>query len=383
MKRFIVSLVAVGFAAMPLNALAATLVSGQQYSLPVQQTITGNLYAAAGSATFGGRVTGDAMVAGGTVSLSGAVNGDVTAVGGVLQVLGPVDGSVRGIGSAVSVNDRVGGDLVLAGATVHILPTARVQGDVVVAAGQVIVDGAVLGSIRMVGGELIINGTVDGGVYARVSKRVALGQMAKISGDLNYHAPQRVQMADGAAVGGTVTYQEVAAKSNIRTTQVPKGILIALFAAITAFGMLAMLGFTALLVWRWRRNMVDVLSQVYDDFLPSLGRGLVYGIAIPIAAVLLLVSIVGIFPGLLLILLYGAGIIVTKVLAGVLFGSWLDKIIGKRAALRVTWLSALGGVIALQIVSLIPIVGWLIGIALSIAVFGALAQNAKRHLFMR
>ena len=144
MKRFISTLAVLGVALMPLTAIAATLVSGQQYSLPAQKIVEGNLYSAAGTSTIGGRVTGDVLAVGGTISLAGSVGGDVFAVGGTLQVLGPVGGDVRVAGGTLSVNDRVGGDLVVAGGTVHVLPGAIVQGDLI-AAGRVIVDGTVQG----------------------------------------------------------------------------------------------------------------------------------------------------------------------------------------------------------------------------------------------
>lgn len=362
MKRFVSTLAVLGVALMPLSAMAATLVSGQQYSLPAQKIVEGNLYAAAGTATIGGRVTGDVLAVGGTISLAGAVGGDVFAVGGTLQVLGPVGDDVRVAGGTLSVNDRVGGDLLVAGGTVHVLPGAVVQGDLIVAAGQVIVDGMVQGSVRMTGGQLVINGTVYG--------------------DVRYRSQDQLQKGESAVIGGRVLRTAVSpSRAGVRVSEgVFKGALWAVVGIVTGMELLASLGLAALLMWRWRRQSLDVLSEARDAFWPSLGRGVAYGILVPIAAILLLISFVGSFPGALLLMAYIAVCILTKAFAGMLFGSWLVMVVKKRQVMHLTWASVLGGVIVIRIVEIIPVVGWIISIAATIVVFGAVAHRIQQQL---
>ena len=157
----------------------------------------------------------------------------------------------------------------------------------------------------------------------------------------------------------------------------------ALVALVTGMELLAALGLTSLLMWRWRRQSLELLAQARDTFLPSLGRGTVYAILVPIGAVLLLVSFVGSLPGALLLMVYVAMFILTKALAGMLFGSWLVMVMKKRQVMHLTWASALGGVVVLRIVSLIPIVGWLISIVMTLAVFGVIAHRIQLRLTSR
>ena len=140
MKRSAGIFVSVVLAVLPLTARAATVSAGQDYTLPSQQAVDGNLYVAAGTVTVGGRVGGDVVGTGGTISLTGPVLGGLLLGGGDISVLAPVSGSVRVVGGTVTINDRIGGDLVVLGGTVHLLPGASVQGDVIAAAGRVILD---------------------------------------------------------------------------------------------------------------------------------------------------------------------------------------------------------------------------------------------------
>ncbi|MEK7638432.1 MAG: polymer-forming cytoskeletal protein [Patescibacteria group bacterium] len=365
MKRFISTLAVLGVALMPLTAMAATLVSGQQYSLPAQKIVEGNLYSAAGTSTIGGRVTGDVLAVGGTISLAGSVGGDVFAIGGTLQVLGPVGGDVRVAGGTLSINDRVGGDLVVAGGTVHVLPGAIVQGDLIVAAGQVIVDGTVQGSVRMTGEELVINGAVYG--------------------DVRYRSQNQLQKGESAVIGGKVLRTAVSpSRTSLQASEGAfKGAFWAIVGVMTGMALLAGLGLVALLMWRWRRQSLGIIAQARDEFWPSLGRGITYGILVPIAAILLLISFVGAFPGALLLLIYIAALILTKALAGMLFGSWLIMVMKKRQVMHLTWVSALGGFIVLRIVAMIPVVGWIISIAASLVVFGVVAHRIQKQLSSR
>lgn len=381
MKRFVSTLAVLAVAAMPLTAMAATLASGQQYSLPVQKVIVGNLYAAAGTSTIGGQVTGDVLAAGGTISLSGAVGGDIFALGGTIQILGPVGGDVRVAGGTVTVSDRVGGDLLVAGGTVHVLPGASIQGDLIVAAGQAIVDGNVMGSVRMVGGTLTLNGTVGGNVMARADQQITLGSTAQIRGALDYRSQKEVVMNAGATVGGKITYTALNKVSIDERS--PQRALWAVVGIFTGMQLFAALGLAALLMWRWRRQSLEVMSQAKDAFWPSLGMGIAYGILVPIAAVFLLISFVGTLPGVILLMLYVSGMILTKALAGMFFGSWLVMVVKKRPVMHMTWWSVLGGVVLLRIVELIPLLGWIISMAAMLAVFGVIASRVHHHLAAR
>lgn len=363
MKKSLIFAAVLGMAMVPIAVSAATLASGQQYLLSAQQRIDDNLYVAAGTATVGGQVSGDLFAVGGTLSITGSVGDDAVLMGGTIQLLGPVGGDVRVTGGTISANDIIGGDLVVAGGTIHLLTDAIVEGDLIVAGGQIIIDGTVLGSVQMVGGELAINGMVGGDVSARADKEVILGSSAKIGGTLSYTATKK---------GASGTHRAVF-----------PGAMFAIMTVVTGMKMLAFLGLGVLLIWIWRRQTLELLSEAAGSFWPSLGRGFAYAILVPIAAIMLLVSFVGSLAGVVMLLIYIIAWIFASVLAGMLLGAWLAKVFAKRPTLRLGWWSGLGGIVLLSVLSLIPFVGWILSKVLALMMFGVLAHMVHRHLESR
>ena len=378
MKRFLGILVSLFLTATPLMVSAASLSASEQYSLPEQKTVVGNLYVAAGTTTIGGRVSGDVFTAGGTITVSGSIGGDLVAGGGTVQVLGPVNGDVRIIGGTTTINSRVGGDLVVVGGTTHILPGASISGDVLVAGGQVIIDGAVYGNVKYAGGALHINGSVRGSVSAKMNDRLEIGSTASINGKLTYSAPREAVIAQGAHIAGAVRFDPVAGGRADRG--VPQRAIWAIIGLVTGMKLLAVLGLTLIITWRWRRQATEVLAVVRTHFWQSLGHGIAYMILVPIAAILLLMSFVGILPGVLVILSFITALILTKALTGIFVGALLMMMFNKKDTLHITWGSAIGGVFLLEIITLIPVVGWLVGTAVWLGVFGAVGQRIQSHL---
>jgi hypothetical protein len=144
--------------------------------------------------------------------------------------------------------------------------------------------------------------------------------------------------------------------------------------------MLAYLGAAALVVWLWRRPASAFLQEAVSAWWRSVGTGLVYLILVPLAAVLLLVSLVGLFPGILLGLGYAAALIAANVLGGILLGCLVAMAFTRRNVVHVTWTTALGGVILFRLISLVPIVGGLAAFLLFLAAFGVLADRMRRAI---
>jgi hypothetical protein len=366
MKRFAVPLAVMVMAMMPIVASAATLASGQQYLLPVQQQVSDDLYVAAGTATIAGDAAEDVFAVGGTIALTGSVGGDAAIFGGTIQLLGPVTGDVRVAGGTISANEHIGGDMMVAGGTVHLLSGARVQGDLIVAGGQVVIDGIVDGAVRMAGGQLTINGTVNGNVSARADKEIIMGSSAH--------------------VGGTVSYtgaHNPAPKTGKTNMAFPIGAMLAMAALITGMKMIAFLGLGVLLVWVWRKQSLELFSDACGSFWSTLGKGFAYAILVPIAAILLLISFVGTLAGVIAILVYIIAWIFASVMAGMFLGSWVVKVFKKNAAMKLTWWSGLLGIILLGFISMIPFIGWIVVKVLGLLMFGAIAHAVHRFLESR
>jgi len=377
MKRshLLTVLVLIGVLAMPYVASASTVAFRQEYLLGARERVSGNLLVGSSTVSIGGTVSGDAIVAGGTVAITGPVFGDVLTTGGTILISGPVSGDVRVVGGQITLGGPVSGDVVVAGGNVHLLPNAQIGGNIISAAGMVALDGDVRGSVTIRSGKALLNGSIGGNVDAKTDEAIVLGDHAVIGGDFKYSSSKEAQITSGAVIRGETIFTQ--AKGQIRG-KFGNGILWGLIGVITAFGMLMAFGAVLVAVWLWRRPITDFCQHTYNNWWPSVGHGIVWGIITPVVVILLLVSIVGFIPGVLLAMAYGMSIAITKVISFMFVGAIVAMVIQRNSStLRVSWWNAILGVILLSIVGMIPLIGWIASIIIFLGVFGSFVQRVR------
>ena len=96
---------------------------------------------------------GDLIAAGQTVIINGTVTDDARIAGAVLQ-----------IGKTATIGD----DVVAGGASLETQAGSVIEGELVVGAGQVLLDGSVTGDVQVGAGSLELNGEFGGDVNAQV-----------------------------------------------------------------------------------------------------------------------------------------------------------------------------------------------------------------------
>lgn len=367
---------------------AAQFSAGEEYSLSPQETVSENLYTASGRATVAGRILGDVVVAAGAVVITGEVTDDVLIAGGSIDILGPVSGDIRVVGGEVVIGDSVGGEVVIVAGSVHVLPDAVIEGGLHVTGGEVILDGSVDGDMRVKAGRLVLNGTVLGDVHATVKDELKIGSNATVAGALQYRAPKEASLPDGFLVPGGIIYDGPLKKLDKATGGggflglAFLGSALGILAGILlTLRLLAWLGFALLVVWLWRRWVSDVVREFTGSFWKSLGQGLLVFFVSPLAIALLLLSFIGTFIGFAAINLYVLLLLFSRVFAAIILGAWLGKVIRRRKEWQVTMPWTIAGVVGLQALYLLPVVGWIVSIALTLTSLGVLFRLAldKAH----
>lgn len=134
--------------------------TGDSISIGAGETIDDDLYVFGGTVDVNGTITGDLIVFGGQVRIDGTVNGDVMAGSGTVDVNGTVGGDVRVGAGQLNIDGTVGED-VFAGAG-QIGVSGEIGGDLVFGAGQVRVDGVIGGDVLGSTGDYDRSGTVGG-----------------------------------------------------------------------------------------------------------------------------------------------------------------------------------------------------------------------------
>jgi cytoskeletal protein CcmA (bactofilin family) len=332
-----------------------------------------DMFIGGGSVTLHEPVGGDLFAAGGAVDLDAAVGGDAVVAGGKLRIGGDVGQSVYVAGGQVNVNGKVGHNLRVAGGQVELGPKAEVSGNVSAAGGHVRLYGAVRGHVQAAGGRVLIDAPVGGDVLA-TSGHVELGPRARIAGKLRYRSGEALHRDPAAQVSGgieqlTPVWGGDAASRPAPEPPAPRD-------GVGAIG------------WVWTAGLV-VLAAVWLALAPSVSArlsravrertglsvllGFVWLVCVPVLALLLLLTVIGIPLALFVVAVYFAVLPLAYVAAAVGLGDWaLTRWQAARAAL---WRWRLGAA-ALALVLLtalghVPWLGVLLGFAVLLAGLGA------------
>ncbi len=367
----VMALVAV---AMPLTSFAAYFNAGQAVDVGAAQAISQNAYVAGGTVTFSAPVTGDLLAAGGTVILSSKATGDIMAVGGTVITTGASAQDLRIAGGNVTIGSTVSGELMAAGAQVMVLPGTTITKDSYIRGASITFNGDEAGNLDVGGSAVVIGGTVEKNLTITAAKSVTIAQGAVIKGNLEYTAPVAATIADGAQILGTTTFHQAsapAAASGAANWAGPLAIIFT-FWFLAKFLMILLLAY---LIWYiFRNDAVAMLEESTKHFWRSLLRGFIFMVALPIAIIIVCVTVVGIMAGVIAALVYAALIMLAFPAATLMASSLIMKC---RTNLR--WYHILLGAVVLQIVAFIPFVGWLACLVVWLAAFGALlAAVGKR-----
>lgn len=229
-------------------------------------------------------------------------------------------------------------------------------GDIWVLDGDVTIRGTVTGDVVVVDGDVTIRGTVQGDVVT-VAGLTTLGRAGRVQGDIIYADDEPVQ-TPGSQVGGEIKKFDVA----------DAGILGAIGAFIALTVSMFLLGLLLLLLAPKAADAVARTAKA--KALVSALVGLLAFFLIPIIAFAALFTVVGIPLGFILLLLVIPLYAISYVTAAFALGRRIIK--GSRI------LAFLVGLVILQLLTLIPIAGGLIGFLAVIFGLGLLLMTLFR-----
>ncbi len=339
----------------------------------------GDAYMAGDNVTLSGDAVDDAFIVGNTVVISAPVEGSAHAGGRSVSISGAVGNSLYAAGMNVNVAAGVGGDAQLAGDTV--LVAAPVKGDVRVAAQRVELTGSI-GDSALIAAENILLTEVIAGDASFATKNISFGENARIEGTLHLYAedvddilvPEFVVPADrierhaAEEFDGAVTIDGTdAGRASSEQGWMPwfggkVGTILTLTVLATIVAYFAP---SALMSLR-ERTLESPIRAIWMGFLTisALAGALFvlgatgYGIVLAPFTILgaILLGLVG----------YVIGTYILGVGTMVLAGQPQPATLAERAV------AALAGAVVITILALLPIVGWPLVMAVTLAGAGAL-----------
>ncbi len=363
------------FIIVAFPASAAVIKTGNRYSLGAGEEVPGNLYISAGTAIIAGNVKGDLLAGGGMVTITGTVDEDILIGGGSIDVQGDIGGDVRIGGGSIVIGGNVGGDIVIGGGSVQILPGVTIGGDILTGSGSFVMEGNVAGNVTVGGGEIEINGPIAGNVKANASGKIKFGGKSAIKGDVVYSAPQKAEIMEGATVGGKVTFNEIQ-----RPTDAGKRGLWGVLGALYVWKFLNLLVAGIVFVLLFSQSSVTICQRAITGFGRELVRGFIALIIIPIASIIMCATLIGFALGGIGLLIFLFLLALSRVYAGVVLGGLLSKWYSKQ--IQINWKWALLGIITLQLVCLIPYIGWIACFVIFLISLGSVSYFFYERLWL-
>ena len=320
-------------------------------------------------------VGGDAFLAGCSVNVDAAVGGDAVVAGGHVRIGAPVRQSLYAAGGQLTVDAAVARNVRIAGGLVEIAPRAEIGGSISAAGGDVRVAGAVKGYVRAAGGKVLIDGAVEGDVVA-TAETVELGPNARIGGKLRYASREELVRDPAAETRGGVERMEsslsgVTHRETEEHSLVHRGDWIWTLGLLVVAGVLvaALPGFTS-----------RVSATGRAKFGMSLLVGFIALVCVPAAALVFLLTIVGLPLALATAALYFVLLLAGYVSAGIGLGDYALARASAQRAGSVRWRvgAAMLGMLAISLAGRLPLLGALVVFVALVTGIGALALQARR-----
>lgn len=311
-------------------------------------------------------VPGDAMLAGGQVVFSGATGGDYLGVGGSQVVGGRIHGSARAAGGEIHVTATIDHNATIAGGNLTLDHTAVVGRNAYFAGGEIHIDGTVGQGLQVSGGTVVLDGRMNGDVEVTAGT-LRIGPHATIAGALHYRVPRgQAHIDPGARMLGTVTALPVQ-----RWRGFERAFRVIRF--IWLLGFLVAGAVAVALAPHLATRAAAVLAQRpgYSSLV-----GIAWLVVLPIAAVLVAMTVIGIPLALLTGVIYFALAYLGRVVVAV----WLGRmILGARTTegRGGTFQRFIIGGVLLVIVALVPVLGSLVMLVATVMGLGALLLEIR------
>ncbi len=363
----------ISFLSVPAIAFAAERMSS--IILPAGEIVHDNYVRVGQDITIQGSVEGDVIAAAQTVTITGSVAGDVIAAAQTVTITGEVAGNVRVAAETIDLSGNVGKNATLFGATLRLGEQSTIGWSLQAFAEQLFLRGTINKNAHFYGNTANVQAAVGGNAVFRLGDEgvPTLLSPTTVGGNLHYESDRELTLPEGVTVAGSLERIQPAAKVDLERTA--RSFFIFLKIA-SLFGVLVLGLILVSVVPRATGRAADLMRTRPGA---TLGWGLIAVLLTPIVCFLLLFTVIGIPLAIILLLVYGILLYLSKVVVGLALITWLRTRLQPGATPRPSLWLMVAGVILYILLTWIPWIGWWIGLLGTLWGVGGLLL-AKREL---
>lgn len=295
------------------------------------------------------------VTAGNEVIIRGEINDSVYVAAQKVKIEGKIHGSLFVGANDVEINGEIDEDVFAGASFVTLSDTGKIGRDLVVGASSVNINGEIGRNVWVGSSTLNVNNKIGGYINASVAN-INLSEKTEVIGKLTYYSSERSEIINEDKVNGGVEFKEVKQSSDSFGNQLNMWLLTLIMSLIVGI----------LLIAIFPKRTQAISKTINDNWLKSLGIGILIFIVAPITAMICLGLIVGIPAGLVVLGFFFLFIYLAKLWVGLCLGNKLSK-----GNWNPYW-SMILGVVILYLIYLIPYVGPIIAFLIMVVGLGGL-----------
>ncbi|PIQ77277.1 hypothetical protein COV82_05240 [Candidatus Peregrinibacteria bacterium CG11_big_fil_rev_8_21_14_0_20_46_8] len=373
MKRILSRIVVVGALALLISVSAghtafALMMKGNNVEIAADETIEDDLFVTAETLRILGTVQGDVYAAGALVEVEGTISGDLYVVGGTVKVSGNIGQDILIGGGDVRIEGATIGDSVVLAAGNAVIPeNTKINGGMIFGAGTLDLSADITRNLLGGAGLITLQNEVQKNVFVGVDElRVKSG--TNIGGDLTYYSSREANIATGALIAGDIIYNESTLKRGAEQRNAWEKFVDRLRGNIFAFLTALLIG--SILIYIAPKHTQHIVQNFEKQPWWSLLAGLITLSIVPLASLLLFVTLIGAPLGLIVLFFLVLAVYLAKIYVGLVVG---HIILGKHKK-KINFYALLAvGLLIYYVATALPYVGPFVVIFGTVAAVGALA----------
>ena len=300
------------FAALPAPASATEFRKGNMVEVAKNETVKGDLYVSCGRSRIDGTVDGDLYFFGQSLDVSGHVMGDVIVFAQSARISGHVDGNIRSFVNTLTIAGNVGKNITTFNEVTNVDSGGKVGGSLTAFANTLGIDGRLGRDLLLFANQASISGTIGGGVRAK-GNTLTIASTAQIGGPARFDGEKPPDVSPQAKLASPVEYHVYKPHREFRTGRYYFWQVI-FTAAVLLFG---------LVLFRLMPRFAADSVAAGERYGASLGLGVLVFFAVPIAAIVACITVVGLAVGISACVLWIATLYTSQLVVGALVGRWI------------------------------------------------------------
>jgi hypothetical protein len=326
-----------------------------------------------------GTINGDTILVGNSISFSGNINGNLLAMGNSISIKGRVDGTIIALGSNINISSleantliaggnfinnidsRIENNLYLFGTSVSVSGDTFVNRDLMAFGNVIDIKALVNRDLNVGSNTLSFNSTVNRN--ARIDASSIYYNSGSIKGNLERNSNAKISGQEGNFVNGELSLFQ----SNINNKISYKFDFFAKLFSKIIFTFFASLIVGFIIIKYFEKLILKLNKQGEENTLKNIGSGLLVLFLVPVAAILIAFTVIGLKLSFLLVGILCMATFFATILSSIFFG---DLILRKLFKIKKPslYLGFLLGLVLIIILMVTPYIGWLV--CLSVTSFG-------------